>query len=104
MKEILDYFDGFPGPFRAYENPQRSDGVFVGQDRPIEPYPHHRLVNGVIWATSDKEIGKPLYPATPRSARMFPVQVPRDVAEKVIAILNERHGSAAPDHQLTTSK
>ncbi len=27
------------GPWRTFPNPMRSDGVFVAQDRPIEPYP-----------------------------------------------------------------
>jgi hypothetical protein len=68
-------------PFRIYPNPMRSDGVFVGQGREVEPYAGARGLNG------------PLYPATPRGAFVLSPQVPRDMADALLLMLNcERRG------------
>lgn len=60
------------GPWRTYVNPQRSDGLFVAQDKPIEPYPKARGMGG-----------EPLYPATPHDAWGIQSQLEHDNAEFV---------------------
>lgn len=57
------------GPWRAYPNPMRSDGLFVAQDKPIEPY------------EGTKDIyGNPQYPAVPRDAWGLGMQVEHGAA------------------------
>jgi hypothetical protein len=75
---VLEFFKGIAGPFRTYPNPMRSDGVFIGQDKPILPYKGIRGWNG------------PLYPAVPQDAIVFPCQLSRDAADTVIARLNNK--------------
>lgn len=60
------------GPFRIYLNPMRSDGVFVGEDAPVEPY---AAVRG---------LGGPLFPAVPQRVYVLPYQVSREVAEELL--------------------
>jgi hypothetical protein len=52
-----------------YQNPMRDDGVFVAEDKPIEPYPppndHQR-------------------PAIPTTRFQIPHQLPRDFAEEIV--------------------
>lgn len=66
-------------PFRIYLNPMRYDGVFIGQDKPIEPYPD---VTDIY--------GKELYPAIPQKGYVFPHQIPLDVAESLLRRLNKK--------------
>jgi len=75
-QRALEYFKGTPGPFRFYVNPMRDDGVFVGQVKPLKPYPG---VSGLH--------GEPIFPAVP-DGRILPYQVPDVVAERVLEILN----------------
>ena len=77
-QHVLKYFRGTPGPFRSYVNPQRDDGVFVGQDKPLKPYPGSYGLHG-----------EPIYPAVPGEARVYPSQVPQVVAERVLDLLND---------------
>ena len=62
-------------PLRVYPNPTRSDGVFVAEDMPLEPTGH-----GLD--------GSPHYPAVPRKAWGFGMQMEHDKAEAIVAALN----------------
>jgi hypothetical protein len=78
VKKVVEFFRGVNGPFRLYPNPMRSDGVFIGEDKEIQPYPGVRSING------------PLYPATPQGAKTYPTGLPHDVADKVLEALKAR--------------
>lgn len=78
VQRIVDYFNGVSGPFRLYPNPMRDDGMFVGQDKELKPYPNVRSMSG------------PLYPATPIGAKMYPGQVPHDIGIKAIEMMNNK--------------
>ena len=75
---VLEFFKGTPGPFRSYVNPQRDDGVFVGQDKPLKPCP------GVTGSH-----GEYIFPAVPGDAKVYPSQVPQVVAKWIITQLND---------------
>lgn len=74
--EMFDYLSKEPGPYAIFPNPMRTDGVFVSQDRPKQPY---KGVTDIY--------GNPIYPATP-NGHGLPFQVPHAVAERLIARLN----------------
>lgn len=76
--EIFEQLNTDPGPWKIYSNPMRADGVFIGQDRPLEPYP------GVM-----DMYGGPLYPATPRGIIKYHWQLPHDIAERLVERLNK---------------
>lgn len=78
VQQVVEFFRGIEGPFRLYPNPMRSDGVFIGQDAEIKPYPNVRSMSG------------PLYPATPQGIKKYPMQLPHDVAAKVMEALVAR--------------
>jgi hypothetical protein len=75
--ECFSYFEGVEGPFRTYVNPMRNDGVFVGQDRVISPYPGAKDLDG-----------NSIYPAVPQCAKVFHSQLPRDLADSIVKELN----------------
>lgn len=77
-ERVFEALKDKPGPWRTYPNPMRADGVFVGQDRPLEPYP----------GLSDM-MGNPLYPATPKGAYSYPRQLPPEMAARLVDRLNE---------------
>jgi hypothetical protein len=52
-----------------FPNPMRSDGVFLAEDKPIEPYP---------------EPNAHARPAVPLGAFSFPYQLPLALAEEVV--------------------
>lgn len=66
-------------PFRIYPNPIRNDGVFIGQEKPLEPYPNAKDM-----------FGKAIYPAVPFRGYCFPFQVPQAVAKVILQRLNEK--------------
>jgi hypothetical protein len=96
---VMNFFAGAEGPFRAYENPQRPDNYFVGQDRAIDPDPDcYRSGNAVgylkNWRSHDRGLYRdcrPIYPPTPKNAVVFPQDMPRDFSERVLEILRARH-------------
>jgi hypothetical protein len=57
---------------KIYPNPMRDDGVFVAEDKEIEPYP----LPGAE--------GRPHYPAIPNTPYRFGQQLPRDFAEELV--------------------
>lgn len=87
---VIAFFKGYAGPFRSYKNPQRDDGVFIGQDRAINPEENYRKVNGCINYTKEK-IGEPVYPPAPTHARVYPTQLSHEEAAAVLEILNKDH-------------
>lgn len=60
---------------KVFPNPMRSDGVFVAEDKPIEPYEGARGING------------PLYPAVP-DGRRINAGVELDFAERIVCCVN----------------
>lgn len=62
----------YPGPFRTYVNPMRDDGVFIGEDKEIKPYPN---------STS--------YPAVPNDAAVYEIQIEKKLAEEIVTELNK---------------
>jgi len=84
VQKVVEFFNGLSGPFRSYPNPMRSDGVFIGQERQIQPYPNVRGLDGH------------LYPATPQGAKTYPMQLPHDVAEKVLEALEAKGKERTP--------
>lgn len=78
IDEVVIFFNGATGPFRLYRNPMRTDGVFIGEDRPIKPY------RGVTHLD-----GSPIFPAVP-DALVFPHQLPLELADEVLAALAMR--------------
>lgn len=87
LEECLSYFEGADGPFRIYANPMRNDGWFVGQDRPISPYPEVKDIEG-----------NPIYPAVPQNAKVFSFQLPHELAEGIVKQLNSpAPGGRPPD-------
>lgn len=79
VRAAYEFLSQHPGPFRAYVNPMRSDGLFVGQDLPVEPY------SGVCGLN-----GEPLLPAVAARAKVYPTQLPCDQAERLVRLLNAR--------------
>lgn len=74
-QEIQERADGAKaGPWKTYENPMRSDGLFVGQDMPNEP------LSGMC--ESD---GSPMYPAVPPGAWAIGFQIEAPTAEFIAA-------------------
>lgn len=57
-----------------YRNPARNDGVFVAEDKPIEPY--NEGVRGLR--------GERLYPATPCTPYALGRQLPHDFASEIV--------------------
>lgn len=71
---------------KVYLNPMRNDGVFVAEDRPIEPYSNGQ--GGFIRSLD----GSPRYPAIP-NGHSIGTQLPRDFAEELV----RRWNAVAPD-------
>lgn len=63
--------------WRTYPNPMRGDGVFVAEDKPVEPYPGVRRLDG-----------SSIYPATPQTRHAIPFQLPHAEAEELVRMLN----------------
>jgi hypothetical protein len=57
----------------VYPNPTRDDGVFVAEDRPIEPYEGVKTLDG-----------KPCYPSTPRTGYSLGMQLPHAFAHELV--------------------
>lgn len=64
--------------WRTYVNKMRNDGLFVAEDKPIDPY--EAYVRG--WISSPK------YPATPNTEHALSHQLPHEDAERLVEILN----------------
>jgi len=62
----------------VYPNRTRSDGVFVAEDRPIEPYKGIRNLDGGL-----------CYPSVPQHGYVIPGQLPHDFAFELIRRWNE---------------
>ena len=77
----------FPGPWRTFVNPMRSDGLFVGQDLPIMPYPRQHGWRSIGYDPYRRPDGLS-YPATPQGSIGLPWQLPCDMAERLVAMLN----------------
>jgi hypothetical protein len=60
----------------TYINPMRSDGVFIAEDKPIEPYPDIKIR------------GEPYYPAIPKTVHSLGFQLSIDIANRLVALLN----------------
>jgi hypothetical protein len=61
---------------RKFENPMRDDGVFVAEDKDIDPYPGISALDG-----------SQIFPAVPRGL-VFGHQMPHALADRVIACWN----------------
>jgi hypothetical protein len=58
---------------KIFPNPMRDDGVFVAEDRPIEPYSGVHGANGEV-----------LFQAVPQGRIRIMNQLPRDFAEELV--------------------
>jgi len=93
---VVEFFEPVDGPFSSYPNPQRDDGVFIGQSKPIfnEPDHYRDKVTGLVvhhknWK-EERIDGLPIYDATPRNAVILPFQVDHDESHQILARLNQR--------------
>ena len=77
VERLVEQFYSPGVKWRTYPNPMRSDGVFVAEDKPIEPYPGVSRIGG-----------SPIYPATPQTQHAIPFQLPHDQAAELVRMLN----------------
>ena len=63
-----------PKRLAIYANPMRNDGVFVYEEKPIEPY------DAGVYGIN----GEFLYPAVPQNAIGIGIQIPRHFAEEIV--------------------
>ena len=69
---------------KCYPNPQRADGIFIAEDKPIEPYSGVQTLHG------------PVYPATPRNAWHLGFQVEPVAARRLVDCSNACIGMENP--------
>lgn len=63
--------------WKTYINPMRDDGVFIAEDKPIEP------------CAGMTVRGEPYYPPLPKTAHSLGYQLPHELANKLVEILNK---------------
>ena len=90
ISQLYSYLSLVPGPWCTYRNPMRSDGVFVGQDREIAPHAGQNGWRAVDETDPYRRSDGLSYPATPQGAVGLAVQLPHDMAERLVAMLNKR--------------
>src|SRR5690349_790039 len=76
-----DYGDMPNIKLAVYPNRMRDDGVFVGEDKPIEPY-----------ASISGFDGRPVYPSVPQTPYMIRGQLPHDFAYELVRRWNSFNG------------
>lgn len=64
--------------WRTYINPMRDDGLFVAEDKPLEPYPEITNMDG-----------SPVFPAIPNTKYSIGFQLPHKEAKELVRLLNE---------------
>lgn len=69
----------FPFRLAAYVNKQRSDMLFVAEEKEIEPYPGITDVDG-----------SPCYPSTPRTQYCCPMGMEPNFAREIVRRWNEK--------------
>ena len=77
LKSIVSRFKRPGVRWKKYPNPMRADGVFIAEDKAIEPYPGVTDMNGY-----------PLFPVIPKTENTIPFQISLEDADEVLAALN----------------
>ena len=68
--------------WKIYPNPMREDGVFVAEDKPLEPYKEVRGFDG-------SREGYAIFPAIPNTKHSIGFQLPHSDAEELAELLNK---------------